>query len=338
MEEKRSGACMIENPKKVLIMRLGAIGDVVQTSEVFRSIKRAYKECEIHYLTGTIPANLYSRDEDLAKVFTLDKLSFKNIFTIAKKLRAEKYDVAICLKSSLKMYLLAWLSGAKNILSYTSDSEKHLVYNYFQTIEGKISSVEFKNELSLKIPEDVKNGVKPAIPTDKKFVILATQAGQPKEGRKWRIEKYKELACKLTEKYDVAVILTGTAEERERLEAFDGMENVYDLAGRFNILESAALCSFAEYVVGADTGILHIASALEKPICIGLYGAMSIQRSGVLGDKNHSLTSHKLGCIPCGKNFCKLRNGEFTPCMDDIDADDIMSIIEEDGILPLNQK
>jgi ADP-heptose:LPS heptosyltransferase len=69
-----------------------------------------------------------------------------------------------------------------------------------------------------------------------------------------------------------------------------------------------------------------------------LYGASPVKRYGFSDEKNHSVISHNLGCIPCGKKFCKLRNGAYSPCMDGIKPDDIMKILEEDNILPLKQK
>ncbi len=326
---------MIENLDKILIIRCGAIGDVLHTSEVFRSIKRSYPNCQIHYLTGEIPAKMLSADKDIDKIIIIDKLTYKKVFDLSKTLKQNNYDVIINLQPSLKLRLLAFLTRVRKVLNYDKNLDIHAVLNFYNTAGDKIKNLTFKNELKLYIPEDVKQSVKRAIPTDKKFVVIATQAGPVREGKKWRIEKFKELALKIVEKYDVSVILTGTAQDRESLKIFENIHpEIYDLAGRFNILESAALFSFAEYMIGADTGPLHIASAVEKPICIGLYGAMAIFRTGLVGQKHHSVKSTKLDCIPCQKRFCKLRNGEYSPCMDNISTDDILCIIENDNILP----
>lgn len=326
---------MINDFKKVLIIRCGAIGDVLHTSEVYRSIKRAYSDVVIHYLTTEIPAKMISADKDIDEIITIEKVNYKNIFNLAKKIKSNNYDVIINLQPSLKLRLFSFLLGAKHTYNYDKNLDIHAVYNFFKTAGDNIEKLEFKNDLTLYIPEDVKEGVRRAIPTDKKFIVITTQAGPVREGKKWRVENFKELALKLVEKYDVSVILTGTAQDRESLRIFDDVNReIYDLAGRFNILESAALFSFAEYMIGADTGPLHIASATHHPVCIGLYGAMAIHRTGIVGEKHHSVKSSKLGCIPCQKRFCKLRNGEYSPCMDDITVDDILKIIEEDNILP----
>lgn len=330
---------MIENPQKVLIIRCGAIGDVLHTSEVYRSIKRTYPNCKIHYLTTDIPAKMISADRDIDKIITVEKVKYKDLFKILPELKNEKYDVIINLQPSFKLRLLTLLSGAKKTLNYDKNLDIHAVLNFYETAGNEIKGLSFKNELKLYIPPSIIESVKMAIPTDKKFVVMTTQAGPVREGKKWRVEKFKELALKIVEKYDVAVILTGTAGDREYVKPFEGLSpQIFNLAGRFDILESAGMFSLAEYMIGADTGPLHIASATGKPICIGLYGAMAIHRTGIVGEKHHSVKSSQLGCIPCQKRFCKLRNGEYSPCMDNISPDDIMKLIEEDNILPLKQK
>ena len=327
---------MIENPKKVLIIRCGAIGDVLHTSEVFRSIKRTYPSCIVHYLTTEIPAKMISADKDIDKIITIEKVKYKDIFQILPQIKNEKYDVIINLQPSFKLRLLAFLARPQHSFNYDKNLDIHAVYNFYQTAGDNIANLTFKNELKLYIPDEIKENVKRAIPTEKKFIVFTTQAGPVREGKKWRVEKFKELALKIVEKYDVSIILTGTNQDRESLKPFENLHpEIYDLAGRFNILESAAMFSLAEYMIGADTGPLHIASATEKPVCIALYGAMAIHRTGLVGEKHHSLKSSKLGCIPCQKRFCKLRNGEYSPCLDDITPDDIMKVLEKDNLLPI---
>ena len=323
---------------KVLIIRCGAIGDVLHTSEVFRSMKRAKSDIEIHYLTTAVPAKMLSADKDIDKIITTDKVDYRHVFELAKVLKKENYDVIFNLQPSLKLRLLTFLTGAKHVYNYDKNPDIHAVRNFFDTAGGNIKGLEFKNDLSLNIPENVIDDVRNKLPSDKKFIVVTTQAGPVREGKKWRVEKFKDLILKILNKYDVNIILSGTKDELASLSVFENIHpNVYIYAGCFDILESAAMFSMAEYVIGADTGPLHIASATHHPVCIALYGAMAIYRTGLLGENNYSVKSSKLGCIPCRKKFCKLRNGEFSPCMDDILPEDILEIIGNSEILPLKQ-
>ena len=59
--------------KKILIIRAGAIGDVVHTTNLFRSIKRTYKDIKVHYLTSELIKPLLIEDPDVEKVFFIYK-------------------------------------------------------------------------------------------------------------------------------------------------------------------------------------------------------------------------------------------------------------------------
>lgn len=328
----------VKNIKKVLIIRCGAIGDVLHTSEVFRSLKRADSNIEIHYLTMKVPAKMLSADKDINRIIVIDKVDYKHIFSLSKELKKEKYDVILNLQPSLKLRILAMLTTAKHTFNYDKNPDIHAVRNFFDTAGENIQGLDFKNELSLTIPDNVLNEVKSKLPNDKKFIVITTQAGPVREGKKWRPEKFKDLILKILDRYDVNIILSGTKEELDSLSVFKDLHpNVYIFAGNFDILESAAMFSLSECMIGADTGPLHIATATHYPVCIALYGAMAIYRTGLLGEKNYSVKSSKLGCIPCRKKFCKLRNGEFSPCMDDILPEDILEIIDRVDILPKKQ-
>ena len=107
--------------KKVLIIRAGAIGDVVHTTNLFRSIKQAYPEIEIHYLTSELIKPLLIEDTDISKVYTINpkfKLFSNYTKEVAKTLKAEKYDAVINLQPSLKFKGLIFLAGIKKQLVY----------------------------------------------------------------------------------------------------------------------------------------------------------------------------------------------------------------------------
>ena len=106
-------------------------------------------------------------------------------------------------------------------------------------------------------------------------------------------------------------------------------------AGKYSILESAALFSLADVVVSSDTGPLHIATAVKKPFCIGLYGAASVGRTGPWG-VNHFAVSADLDCIPCDRRKCKIKEyrvKEINPCLMAIKPEHILRVIKDNDLL-----
>lgn len=315
--------------KKILIIRLGAIGDVVHTTETFRSIKRLHPEVEIHYLTSKVPSFLIENDPDLDKVIVIEKADYKNIFKMANELRKERYDLIINLQPSLKLRLLSRLLFPKKIINYKKTYKMHAVENFFDTAQKHFKTLSTSKNLTLHIPEEIIKKVSEKIPAESTLIAISTQAGPVRHGKIWNIKKFKDLALKLAKKENVKVLIVGSNEDREKVKDFENLHNnIMVYAGDFNILESAALLSLVDIFIASDTGPLHIASAVKKPICIGLYGAMAIPRTGIWGDKHFSIKSN-LDCVPCQKRYCKIKDGEYEPCMESIGVNDILDVIEK---------
>jgi ADP-heptose:LPS heptosyltransferase len=152
------------------------------------------------------------------------------------------------------------------------------------------------------------------------------------------MEKFKALAESLVEKYNVSVFFIGTAFERDLLSKVENVDkNIFNFAGRFNPLELAAFLSLSSCVIGIDSSPVYIASSTRTTSCIALYGAGSPFRKIAFPEKFYPISAKNPPCSPCSKRFCKLRNDEYAPCMDNISVDDVMSVIDKEKLLQLNE-
>ena len=107
--------------RKILIIRTGAIGDVVHTTNLYRAIKAQYPQIKIHYLTQTTIKPLLEADKDLAKVISVSnnfKLFSKEAKNLIKELKQENYDLVINLQPSIKTRLITLFSGIKKEAVY----------------------------------------------------------------------------------------------------------------------------------------------------------------------------------------------------------------------------
>lgn len=322
--------------KKVLIIRQGAIGDVVHTTNVFRSIKEAYSDIKIDYLTGPVPAQLLKNDTRLNNVIVLEDKKYSYLFNLASQLRKEHYDVIINLQPSIRFKFLSFMSFPKKILTYKKTFKLHAVENFFRTAKKVFKDIENPNDLRLEIPTEVFEKVKSEIPTDKKLVVINTQTGPVRHGRKWPMKNFKELALSILEEYDCNILIAGAKEDLEKVKCFENLHpNIHIIAGRFNLLESAAVFALTDVFISGDTGPLHMASAVNKPFCIGIFGAMPVQRTGPWGI-NHFAVSADLSCIPCNRRKCQIKEyceTEINPCMCAVKPEHILRIIKDNDLL-----
>lgn len=325
---------MASDFKKILFIKYGAISEIIASLAVINSIKKAYPSTEIHYFTEEIPANLLSYEENIDKFFSIRNISFKEFFQTAKNLKNENFDLIIDLSGSVKSYILSLLIGAKQIITTEGNKNISPLESFFKTVSEKIENLETEEYPKLTVPQKIQDAVQTAIPSERDFVIISTQTAQSTEGRKLRLEKFKELAIEIVKKYNVDVYFTGTADERKQLSFFENISpNIYNFGGRFNIIESAAFFKKAKCVIGIDSAPIYIAKSLRIPT-IGLFGATSADCTGFSGENTYVIKSKKLACIPCRKKLCRLRNEEYSPCMDDISIKNIIDLIDEHNMLP----
>lgn len=322
--------------QKILIIREGAIGDVVHTTNVYRSIKETYPEVKIDYLTSELPAELIKNDSRLNRVITIESKKYKFLFKIAAELRKEKYDLIINLQPSIRFKLLSILICPKKIVTYKKTFRLHAVENFFRTAKKAIKDIENPNDLRLEIPDEIIEKVKQDLPQDKKIVMLNTETSPTRHGRRWPAKYFKELALSLIEEYDCEILISGSKYDVEKTKCYENIHpNIKVIAGKYSLIEAAAVFSLCDVFISSDTGPLHIASALEKPYCIGLYGAAPVQRTGPWGI-NHFAVSADLSCIPCNRRNCQIKEyaeTEINPCMTAIKPEHVIRIIKDNDLL-----
>ncbi|MBQ9245091.1 glycosyltransferase family 9 protein [bacterium] len=323
---------MEKKNKKILVIRTGAIGDVVHTTNLIHSVKKSYPDTIIHYMTNPIVSFLLKCDENIEKVIEIDpkfKLFSKYTINIANELKQEKYDLAINLQPSFKIRGLLFLAGIHKELIYKKDFKMHAVKNFWETglkefplmKEEKQIKIYLSNDAIQKAKESLKNYKRPFV------VINAGGVFSKRQGRTYPIGKWIELGNKIQDKYDGTIILNGSEEDKEFLKPLENIKNSVNNIGILSLEDSCAVISQADLMISGDSGPLHIATALGVK-SIGLYGSMPVNRTGCYC--NGINIKSKKDCVPCNRRKCKYIKGTkklYTPCMEEIDINEILENI-----------
>lgn len=323
----------IKDIKKILIIRSGAIGDVVHTTNLVHSIKKAYPEIEIHYLTSEIIKPLLISDSAISKVLTINpKFKLFSSYTkeLANELKKENYNLVINLQPSFKIKFLVFLAGIKNQLIYKKDFKLHAVTNFFKTGLKVFKDMKEEDSLKLYLPdENIQNAKKLLKDFKHPFVIInAGGVLSKRQGRTYPVDKWVELGNKIQEKYDGTIILNGAKEDLEILAPLNEIKNSVNFIGKLSLIDSCAVISQADIMLSGDSGPLHIATAFNVK-SIGLYGSMPINRTGCYSS-GINIVSDK-HCVPCNKRKCKyLKKSKkvYAPCMEEISVDRILNQVD----------
>lgn len=316
--------------KKVLIIRTGAIGDVIHTTNTFRAIKDAHPEVEIHYLTS-INESMLVYDKNLAKVWVIESEKFKPFskytMEFAKKLKAEKFDVAINLQPSFKTRLLVELAKIKTHFNYKKKSKLHAVQNYWETAKKAFPDIKNYSDLKMYLNPEVSEKMNSELSKYKRplVVLNAGHVFAKRQGRTYPAEKWIELGNKIQEKYDGTILITGVKVDEEILKPLEQIKNSVSFVSKLSLDENSALIKNSDILISGDSGPLHIASALGVK-ALGLFGSMPIERTGPCGE-NCSVVVSPMECAPCNHIKCKYLKGTgelYSPCMKMIEVENIM--------------
>lgn len=314
------------NTKKILILRFGAIGDVVHSSELFRSIKRKHPDVSIHYCSFKIPSMNIRHDPDLDRVWVAEGKSYKQLWKLAKELRKENFDAFINLQPGIRTRIFSLMLGMPRTITYKKTFKLHAVENFWQTGKKLFPDIELDKKLHLYIKEETKKRISNML--GKKGIIIAFNMGVSgtRQGRRWPQEYWHDLAKKFLDSYDCEIILTGSEYDKEFSEPLLKISpRIRSFCGKVNVEENTALLSLCDLVISGDTGPLHIATAVNTP-AIGLYGAAPVSRTGPYGENCIALNSNR-DCVPCNKRKCKYlkQNESYTPCLVDLKPDIVLT-------------
>lgn len=321
--------------KKILLIRLSSIGDIVLTSLTLRCIRNSYPDIQIDFLTKEHYVDLVSSYPQISKV-----LLYKNsLWETAQDIVEQEYDAVIDLHSNFRTHLLQQLLPRS--LPY---------YRYKKKSLRRILSVWLKKNVyqGEKVPEQylqalsqfgIKNdgkGLEFHIPK-KDWVYLSDVPLTHRAGyavislgathftKKLPLKKWEELIHQL----EVPIILIGGDQEialGQYLEQLDEFK-ILNKCGHYNLHQSASVVAQSIFVITHDTGMMHISAALKKKT-ISIWGGtvpyLGFEPYGIDSEKSIFIENTELSCRPCSKyGRADCPKGHFK-CMNEISVGEIV--------------
>lgn len=327
--------------KKILIIRLGAIGDVVHSTVLADSIKNNYPESEIHFVTSSGIVPLLQSHKNLNKVWAFDlsrKDDFFYLFAFGLALRQEKFDLVVNLTNAFRNQFLVFLSGAKKT-AIRANFGLNAVETFHNSVKEYFPDLNLPSKLCLDFSQELKSKVKEKI-KDFKRPLIAINAGgandSERQGRIWPIESWIELGNELAQKYDASIFIVGSKAEKDYHKRLSVIKNSTLFSGELPLDENAVLLSECDLVISGDSGPVHIASAVGVSV-ISLLGSVNCHP---YGENTFALSAVNSVCKFCQQKKCKkLTQGEiYTPCMCAIKPLDVIELIEENRLLDNSSK
>ena len=324
---------------KILLVKLSALGDVVQTLPVLAALKRAGHE--VHWLVEEAAAQILEGHPLLDGLLVsrrrlwLDRWRkdpqrvWGEVALFVRSLRQEEYDLVLDLQGLLKSALLVALARARLKVGFANhregspwfynfplppyDPEEHAVRRYLSAL-GPLGLEVAEPEFVLPpLPEEVPQrwGL------TKPYVVLIPCARWLT--KHWAKSHWQELAQALLRQGRQPVLVGAKADLPYVEEIVSGVDGALSLCGRLNLLELASLLKGAERVISVDTGPMHLAAAVGARV-IALFGPTAPWRTGPFGE-GHVVLRVSKPCSPCFRRRCP------EPCLEEIRPQEVLAAL-----------
>jgi lipopolysaccharide heptosyltransferase I len=309
-------------PQRILIIKPSSIGDVVHALPILNLVRRRWPKSQISWLITPGCAGLLQGHPQIDELILFDRKLFGNtwkspsaareLLTFGLALRAREFDLVIDLQGLFRSGLLTIQTGAQYRVGSTSAREfgwmfcTHLApldtWNQ-HAVERNLSVAEFlglgRAPVEFIFPTDDADRAFAAklLPDDKPFaVILPATHWQTK---RWPIEHFAALVRPLAERFGLATILAGGPDADALHPQLPGVIN---LAGKTNLRQLTAVLERADLVIANDTGPMHIAAALNRPL-VTMFGPTSPIQTGPY-QRMDSVVQMDIVCSPCFSRSC----------------------------------
>jgi lipopolysaccharide heptosyltransferase II len=329
---------------KILIDRLPLIGDDAFTTPLIGALRRQYPSAHLAYVVEPAAEPVVRGNPHLNEVIIAPRrrgvARLRVDLALARRLRRERFDVAIDFHGGPRSAWLTWASRAAMRIGYTIKGRswmythvvpraadltpRHSVLNQWDLLAplGIPAADPVANPMEM--PHDlhaaafVERRLRDAEIDTNPLVVIHVSAGNP--FRRWPPESFVSLICRLATRDPRRrfVLTSGPSQADGALEiAAEARMKLGPLAhtvpdiGEFDLLELRALVSRAAVYIGGDSGPLHVAATTRTPI-VALFGPTLAQRSMPWRDPQwfaQAVQADALACRPCNQRTCV--HGDF---------------------------
>ncbi len=335
----------MRNGKKILVIRLSSIGDILLATPFIRQIRITYPDAIIDFVIKQRFIDLIRFNPHINHIYSIvESEGIHGLLAIRDQIKRQRYDYIFDLHNNIRSLILTKGLPVK-IARMQKDKWKRalLVYlkinlyqkpipipiRYLQV--GKMAGIKddahgleifWKNHIEEGLYEVVGKRL-----LSQPFIAMAPGAGF--KTKRWPLSYFEQLIRQLGEHYKLPIVLLGGEQDASYFKPLEQLPRVVNLAGRLTLLESGIMISKAKFLVSNDTGLMHMATAVQTPV-LAIFGS-SVQEFGFFPYRSeHQVVQREgLWCRPCshiGRKHCPL--GTFK-CMKDIKPETVFNRLQK---------
>ncbi|KPJ52996.1 hypothetical protein AMJ39_06195 [candidate division TA06 bacterium DG_24] len=333
-----------KDPRKILIIRFGSLGDVVLVTPFIDAVRSRYPESSVALAVKGEYEDLFAADSRIDRLFSLGGRTSSGrgagMYYLLWQVRREGFDAAVDLQRNPRSILLSALCGARSRAGVRTEragrrrlvqrkvrAELPHVVDRYRAALPQLAEVATDRRPRLVIGDGVRQRADELLAkggVSEEDMLVGVAPGAGRATKRWPATKFAELGRLLVERANAGVVLVGDSDERgladEVASAVGGRAIV--TAGRTTVGELAAVLARCRVLVTNDSGPMHVATGVGTPV-VAIFGATTPELGfAPLGERD-IIVSRSLECRPCslhGSERCPV--GTFE-CMEGIEAQEV---------------
>jgi heptosyltransferase-2 len=303
----------------ILINISSGIGDALMAEPMIRSFKAGNPSLQIHILASRSTGFIFANHPQVQKIFVL-RAKWMSVLTLCRQLRKFKYDTYIGAipSNTLSQVLIPYLSGIPFCVKHRSPHTGSRNYDFlFQRIET-IPDGRHRIECNLDLLKHM--GITNILPDIKPQIFLSEESVQYAEQilhgkgydetkltigfhpgcnpqaafKRWAPENYAQLMRYLYETWKAQILIVGGKDEEDDMKKIESLLTVKTLnfVGQTDLLETATLIKHCHFFITNDSGIMHLATAMDVPV-FAIFGPKDERHIGPFGNKHTVIRNGK---------------------------------------------
>ncbi len=333
--------------KRILVVNVNWVGDVIFSSPIFRALKEAYPEVRISCLAVPRVKKVLESISFIDEIIVYDeKGRHRNPFAKLRlifELRRKHFDVAFLLHRSWTRALLIYLAGIPHRVGYDAKKRGKFLTHKVEPLEGPTHrsdhylnviesyGVHVSNrECQLDTSKDAERSIEELLRergVQKNDYKIVVNPGGNWNLKKWPKESFSRLISGFVGSFETKVIVSGAQKDISLGREINSLSlnRAVNLTGETNLKQLMALMKVADLVISGDTGPLHMANSVGTEV-VALFGPTRPEITGPRGSGRAHVIQHDVGC---NQEACYHLTCPDNVCMQAITVEEVLEIVKQ---------
>jgi len=314
---------MTLDPRSILIVLHGSVGDVTRALPLANLLRRRYPKARIAWSVEPAAFPLVEYHPALNDVILFDRSCWwKNLVPFLRRIRLGRFELVLDLQRILKSGLISWWSGAPHRLGFhrVDAKEFNWVFNNrhipaagegISKLSHYLKFAEWLGiephplEWGLRLPPQEEACVEKML-RDVADPFAVFFVGSRWESKKWFPLETAQCAAEIERRYGLKIVLMGGREDIAFADAVQKIvpQRFQNWVGKTSLRQAIGILARAEVSIGPDTGLMHLSAAVGTPV-VSLWGATSPTRTGPYGFED-LIVQGRAPCSPCYLRRCPI--------------------------------